>query len=106
MNDRLHVTFSNGQSGYLTYEEVSKLNNPYLKPEDLTHKNMSEYKKELSSSTKENVIDFFKGLSRVYSGIFGISLTAIFAMPAVLFFAWLFGWLFRQVWEVFLIGWN
>ena len=68
----------------------------------------SNYSKSFpqAKTTKDYVRDFLNGVGQVYTRVLGMMATAIFVMPVVLFLAWVFGWMARQVWEVFLIGWN
>lgn len=87
----------------MTFQE---LHNLYTNMEKSEHYNGPGYQKPMTQQTKGLIRDFFVHLGRVYSGAFGISVTAIASLPAGMFLAWLFGNLLRWCWEVFLIGWR
>ena len=73
----------------MTFQELHNLYNPPMKQE-----------------TKNHIAAFFNGLSQVYTGVLSIGLTALFALPAGIFFAWFVGWIARILWTMVLIGWN
>lgn len=67
---------------------------------------LGDYQKPLHKQPKDHVRDFLTGVGQVYTGGLGALSVAIAAFPLVLFLALVLGWLARQAWEVFLIGWN
>lgn len=64
----------------------------------------STYTRE-AASKPNHVRDFLNSLRQVYTGLFAMAVTAVFALPGVLLFAWLIGRLGRWVWDVFKLGW-
>lgn len=68
----------------------------------------STYTRE-AASKPNHVRDFLNSLRQVYSGLFSMTVTAVFGLPAFIFFAWLLGivgkilwvsiqWAFNVVW--------
>lgn len=67
------------------------------------------YTQPMKQETKKYSMDFLRGLGQVYTGVFSMTVTAVFGLPAFIFFAWLLGivgkilwvsiqWAFNVVW--------
>ena len=68
--------------------------------QDVNNKLINMYYK----ATKQ--LSFKEGVAQTYSGLFGIAVTLITALPGILIFSWLMGVIVRWLCSIFMAGFN
>ena len=68
--------------------------------QDVNNKSINMHYK----ATKQ--LTFKEGVAQTYSGLFGIAVTLITALPGILLFSWLIGVIFKALCRIFMAGFN